>query len=168
MRTRPTLGGLLLLSVLAAACTAGGGATTAPAATSAPPAASASEPASSAPAPAADATVTVVTTPLGEVLADGKGMILYAFTKDTAGTPTCYEQCATNWPPLVVEGQPVIGEGLDAATFTLVDRTDGSKQLKAGDWPLYYFAKDTAPGQTNGQGVSDVWFVVSPDGELVK
>ena len=32
--------------------------------------------------------------------------------------------------------------------------------LKVGDWPLYYFANDTAPGQTNGQGANDVWWLV--------
>ena len=34
--------------------------------------------------------------------------------------------------------------------------------LKAGAWPLYRFAGDAAPGDTNGQGSGGVWFVVGP------
>ena len=41
-------------------------------------------------------------------------------------------------------------------------------QLKAGQWPLYTFSGDTAPGQTNGQGTGGSWFVVAPDGSLIK
>jgi hypothetical protein len=36
-----------------------------------------------------------------------------------------------------------------------------------GGKPLYYFAGDAKPGDTNGQGVG-VWYAVTPDGELVK
>ncbi len=36
--------------------------------------------------------------------------------------------------------------------------------LKVGDWPLYYFAGDSGPSQTNGQGIGGVWWLVSPDG----
>ena len=46
--------------------------------------------------------------------------------------------------------------------------TTGTHQLKAGKWPLYRFAGDDEPGQTNGQGSGDVWFVVNPDGSLKK
>ncbi len=28
--------------------------------------------------------------------------------------------------------------------------------------PLYTFASDTAPGQTNGEGVGGIWFVATP------
>ena len=60
------------------------------------------------------------------------------------------------------------GEGLDAATFTTTERTDGSTQVKAGSWPLYYFAADAAPGDVNGQGQGDVWYVVSPTAERAR
>jgi predicted lipoprotein with Yx(FWY)xxD motif len=35
------------------------------------------------------------------------------------------------------------------------------------NWPLYHFAGDSAPGDTNGQGLNDVWFVVGADGEPI-
>jgi predicted lipoprotein with Yx(FWY)xxD motif len=37
-----------------------------------------------------------------------------------------------------------------------------------GGWPLYYFASDSAPGDTNGQGVGDVWYVIGADGEFIQ
>ena len=105
---------------------------------------------------------------LGQILVDGEGRTLYMFKPDSAGEPTCYEDCEKNWPPLTVTGDITVGEGLDASKFMTVDRTDGSKQVKVGTWPLYYFANDAAPGDTNGQEVGDVWYVVSPTGEPIE
>jgi hypothetical protein len=34
--------------------------------------------------------------------------------------------------------------------------------LAYNDIPLYYFAKDQAAGDTNGQEVGDVWYIVPP------
>jgi predicted lipoprotein with Yx(FWY)xxD motif len=59
------------------------------------------------------------------------------------------------------------GAGLDATKLTTVDRTDGTKQVKYGDWPLYYFANDAAAGDTNGQGLAEKWYVVDAAGELI-
>ena len=47
-------------------------------------------------------------------------------------------------------------------------RTDGSLQVTYNGWPLYYYIKDLQPGDTFGQEVGDVWFVISPAGALVK
>lgn len=119
---------------------------------------------------AAEGAITVQTaeSELGTILVDGEGNTLYGFTVDTAGTPTCSGGCASAWPALIVEGEPVIGEGLDASLFTTVSSAEGGMQLKAGDWPLYRFTQDTAPGETNGQGSGGVWFVVRPDGTLIE
>ena len=165
-----------LLAILVAACSSGGG-TAAPsvAPASEPPLASeppaASAPASEAPASAAAGgavTVMVAESDFGPILVDAEGKTLYMFKPDTAGESTCYEDCEANWPPLVVTGDVTVGEGLDAATFTTVARTDGSTQVKAGAWPLYYFANDAAAGDVNGQGQGDVWYVVSPAGEPIE
>ena len=128
-------------------------------------------PASDAPvseAPAGAATVAIAVSDLGQILVDSAGRTLYLFTNDTAGESVCYDECETNWPPLTVAGEVVAGEGLDAGQFTTVARTDGSMQVKIGDWPLYYFAGDAAAGDTNGQGVGGVWFVVSPSGDAIE
>jgi predicted lipoprotein with Yx(FWY)xxD motif len=105
---------------------------------------------------------------LGQLLADAAGRTLYGFTKDADGTPTCVDGCANAWPPVVVDESLDLGTLPDSATFSIVDRPDGSKQLKAGKWPLYYFSGDTAPGDTNGQASGGIWFVVAPDATLIK
>jgi predicted lipoprotein with Yx(FWY)xxD motif len=165
---------LLATAAIVAACSSGGGATTAPS-VAAPSAAPSSEaPASEAPAssaPAAGAVeLKVADSALGQIITDGAGMTLYGFTPDEAGTPTCYDDCATAWPPVLAEDASAVtvGTGLDASKLSTVDRTDGGKQLKYGTWTLYYFANDAAAGDTNGQGRNDVWYVIAPSGDLIK
>ena len=34
-------------------------------------------------------------------------------------------------------------------------------------WPLYFFSGDATPGDTTGQGVGGVWFVVGADGAAI-
>ena len=60
------------------------------------------------------------------------------------------------------------GAGLEQTKVTVVDRTDGGKQVKYGEYPLYYFANDAAAGDVNGQGLNDKWYVVGADGEPIK
>ena len=115
-----------------------------------------------APAPAS-----IANTSLGDVMVDADGMTLYAFTKDADGTPTCNDKCAEAWPPVIVDSAE-LPAGLDANIFSVVDRADGSHQLKAGKWPLYHFAGDAAPGDVNGQGSGGVWFVLDPTAKLIK
>jgi predicted lipoprotein with Yx(FWY)xxD motif len=119
--------------------------------------------------PAASPTsVQTADTALGTILVDGDGRTLYGFTNDADGNPTCDGDCAGTWPAHLIEGDPVVGDGLDPALFTLVDGAEGGKQLKAGKWPLYRFSGDSGPGDVNGQGSGGVWFVVGADGKLIK
>jgi len=86
------------------------------------------------------------------VLTDANGMTLYIFDKDTAGVTNCYDQCATNWPPLMAEeGAAPEGE------FTLVERTDGTTMWAYKGMPLYLWVKDTKAGDITGDGVGGVW-----------
>ena len=105
-------------------------------------------------------------TGLGTVLVDAEGLTLYGLTDDTDGIPTCDGACAEAWPPLTVDG-PDLPAGLDPDQYSVVERSDGTFQLEAGRWPLYRFAGDAAPGDTNGQGSGGVWFAVAPDGSLI-
>ena len=105
---------------------------------------------------------------LGEFLVDAEGMTLYLFTNDTDNTSTCYDDCASAWPPLLTGGEPTVGEGLDAALVGTTERTDGTTQVTYGGWPLYTWVQDEAPGDTTGQDVGGVWYVVSPAGEAVQ
>jgi predicted lipoprotein with Yx(FWY)xxD motif len=123
-------------------------------------------------APAAEASaatsVQLADSPLGQILVDAEGNTLYGFTNDVDGVSTCTDDCAATWPAHLIEGEPVLGEGLDPAVFSVVEGADGGQQLKAGKWPLYRFSGDSAPGDVNGQGVGEVWFVVGADGSLIK
>jgi predicted lipoprotein with Yx(FWY)xxD motif len=102
---------------------------------------------------------------LGTILVDPDGFTLYVFTNDTGGESTCYEGCASTWPP--VPGDTPIGGGLDASLFSTVARTDGTDQLTVNGQPLYRYSPDTNPGDTNGQGSGGVWFVVDASGSMI-
>ncbi len=156
----------LLLSACGQASQIPGSATISPAAAAAPVAAASSSPADQAPS-AAPAAVAQVGT-FGQVLVGANGNTLYAFTKDVDGVSTCFDACAAAWPAVIVTPGFTPPAGIDPSLVTTVDRPDGSKQLKIGKWPLYFYAGDGGPGESNGQGVGGVWFVEGADGKLVK
>ena len=108
---------------------------------------------------------------LGEIIVDGNGMTLYHFDPDAQGDPTCVDACAETWPPLLTTEGPSAGEGVDESLLGFAPRADageGTSQVTYNDWPLYRFSGDTAPGDTNGQGVGDTWHVIGPDGEPIE
>jgi predicted lipoprotein with Yx(FWY)xxD motif len=116
----------------------------------------------------AEATVAVAESDLGEIVVDAEGVTLYRFLADTGSESTCYDECEDAWPPLTVDGEPVAGDGVDSSLLGTSERTDGSTQVTLDGHPLYVFASDEAAGDVNGQGVGDVWFVVSPSGKAIK
>lgn len=109
--------------------------------------------------PAADTVVTIAETPeLGQFLADAEGMTLYIFTNDEPGVSNCDGDCAANWPPFVADDISSLPEGF-MGELTMITRSDGTEQVAYNGWPLYYWVQDTAPGDTTGHEVGDVWFV---------
>jgi predicted lipoprotein with Yx(FWY)xxD motif len=112
--------------------------------------------------------VAVSRSDLGDILVDDRGMTLYLFTEDDDGQSVCVDACAAAWPPLLVEVPPVAGEDVDASLLDTIERDDGSTQVRYAGWPLYTWAQDQQPGDLTGQGVQEVWFVVSPEGEPVR
>lgn len=166
---RRLIGAVAGLALVASAC--GGSDDAEPAAEPAPveEAAPAEEPAPEPEAAPVEAAPTVgfANSDLGTIIVDQVGQTLYGFTPDEAGEPTCTDGCADAWPPYAVDGGSVPA-GLDESIFSVVAHPSGVNQLKAGKWPLYYFAADIVPGDVNGQGSGDVWFVVADDGSLVK
>ena len=104
---------------------------------------------------------------LGAYLTGQNGMTLYVLNKDTPDTSTCSGACATNWPPLTVAaGATVTGPSGAMSSFGQVARTDGTVQIAYNHMPLYYFAGDSAAGDTNGQGKNGTWFVAPVSGSL--
>ena len=128
------------------------------------------KPSTGAPAGGAPTSVSlkVSQTRLGQVLTDGDGRTVYAFTQDEGGKSVCVGGCAEKWPPLAQQGQPKAGDGVDAALLGTIARDDGGTQLTYNKMPLYHFASDQSPGDVKGQAVGGVWFAVSAAGALVK
>lgn len=79
----------------------------------------------------------------------------------------CADDCLAAWPPVTVEegGAVAAGEGVPGV-IGVITATDGSPQVTYDGRPLYYFSGDQAAGETNGQGISDVWWVATVDGLL--
>ena len=108
------------------------------------------------------------TTSIGDVLVGADGRSLYGFANDTQAASTCYGTCAEDWPPVLVGPDWIVGPRLDSGIFATTVRDDGQLQLVAGKWPLYYYTGDGAPGDVNGHGAGDVWFLVDPAGRLLE
>lgn len=106
----------------------------------------------------------------GEILVDSQGMTLYMFVPDVekGGRPTCLGDCADAWPALEATGEPVAGAGLKDSALGTVERTDGTTQVTYNELPLYFFSGDKSPGDTKGQSLNDVWWVVSSAGKPVR
>jgi predicted lipoprotein with Yx(FWY)xxD motif len=117
-------------------------------------------------AKAGGTTVAVASSTLGDILVDGDGRTLYAFTKDKGDQSACSGDCATSWPALT--GPATAGTGVQASLLSTSMQANGKSQVTYGGKPLYYFAGDAKPGDTNGQDVGNVWFALTADGELVK
>ncbi len=105
---------------------------------------------------------------LGQILTDAQGMTLYATKNDPSGQSTCTGNCAQIWPPFVTNGQPEAGAGIESGLLGTVSRPDGSTQVTYNGMPLYLYSGDKAPGDTNGQGIGGVWYVVSADGTMIE
>lgn len=176
MRNRLSVGlGAVVFAVALTGCAGSPGtsttSTTAPtAATSstAPTSMSPSTDAMSSPA-AAGAEMKVASSGAGQIVVDSKGMSLYFFTKDVkdSGTSACTGACLAAWPVFTTTSDKPAVEGVSGTVGTIAT-PDGKKQVTLNGMPLYYYAKDKAPGDVNGQGVMNVWYLVSPSGEMIK
>jgi len=125
-------------------------------------------PPSSAPAASSGATaLMLIDSSHGKILADGQGHTLYIFTKDANGTSNCADACAKAWPPATATGTPTAASGITGALST-IKRADGTTQVAIAGQPLYTYAGDAAPGDTQGQGSNQVWWVVGADGAAIK
>lgn len=111
---------------------------------------------------------------VGAVLVDANGYTLYLFVPDHRGAPTCRDLCLTEWPPLTVPkgaAPPVAGPGVGRTLLGTVALADGIRQVTYNRWPLYLWVGDTAPGQVNGEAVTNFggpWYAVDAAGDAVR
>ena len=112
----------------------------------------------------------VATTSLGPILVDGHGMAIYRFASDSPGHSTCTSTCLQYWPVVAAPTTlPASLAGVNAPLGTLT-RSDGTKQLTVGGWPVYTYAGDTTAGVASGQGKNlsgGQWWVLSASGTPV-
>jgi predicted lipoprotein with Yx(FWY)xxD motif len=162
------------VAMVAAACSS----SSTPAAGGATASATPTSTASATPSSAASGTSTASGTTLALKTAKGKagiwltnsaGRSLYLYTKDKGTTSECYGACAKAWPPLTTTGKVTIsGKFTVSHDLGVTTRTNGTKQVTYGGHPLYYFAGDSAPGQTKGEGVEKTWFLIGPVANVMK
>src|SRR5512134_2539635 len=101
--------------------------------------------------------------PYGQHLTAQEHRSVYMFSGDRENESTCYEACAVAWPPVVTDGDPIAGEGVNADKLGTTERKDGSRQVPYSGSPLYYFIQDEAAGDVSGQGSSGfggAWYLV--------
>ena len=103
-----------------------------------------------------------------KVLVDSQGRTLYLFVPDGTGSQTQVPaQFKANWPQLTTAA-PVAGAGLDMTKLAVHTQTDGTSQVSYNGHLLYTFIHDTAPGDTNGQGLGpNNWFVLDANGNAI-
>jgi predicted lipoprotein with Yx(FWY)xxD motif len=106
----------------------------------------------------------------GMILVSSSGRTLYRYTPDKKGVSVCKSACLKYWPPLLIKAtaKPTVGSGANAKLLGTIKATHGKRQVTYGGFPLYFFAQDTKPGQTNGQGFGGKWYLVGTTGTLLK
>ena len=107
----------------------------------------------------------------GRILFDGRGFVLYAFTRDPRGKSACVRRCARAWPPYLVKTRLQAASGVQARLLGTVKRASGGLQATYAGRPLYYYVGDHKAGQILCQNVTEfggVWRVIRPTGTLVR
>ena len=154
------LGVPVAAGLLATACGSAAGSTTAGSAAAATPA-------------SGSATATVIEShggSAGSFLTNGSGRAVYLWAADSMNKSTCSGACAGAWPPVTTTGKVTAADGAKSADLGTITRSDGSKQVTYDGHALYYFAGDSGPGQTHGQGSDSFgakWWLVAPAGTKI-
>ena len=106
--------------------------------------------------------------PLGVVLTEGDGRLVYLNTGDAPATSSCTGACAQEWLPLVrVEGTELELLGVDESLIGELRRPEGVQITLAGH-PLYHRADDTgtlSEADAASHRRDGTWFVITPTGE---
>ncbi|HZA83520.1 MAG TPA: hypothetical protein VFC13_18980 [Actinomycetes bacterium] len=117
------------------------------------------------------AMVKTASSKVGTILVDANGRTLYLFEKDQPNRSACAGACASAWPIDHTSAAPKAGGQVKASLLGTIKRSDGTTQVTYNQHPLYYFVRDTAAGQLNGQGVDAFgggWDVLSPSGNKIE
>ena len=113
------------------------------------------------------------------IVVDSRGRTLYMCTCDPSGAPSgCAglgPECTKLWPAYTSAGAPQAGKGIKRALVATATWPGGKRQVVYNHHRLYYFAGgqgygpgDKRPGDAKGQGILQVWYVLSPRGTPIK
>jgi predicted lipoprotein with Yx(FWY)xxD motif len=118
--------------------------------------------------------------PYGQYLVDGSGRTVYVLEgsrmqaqqqgQQSQSRAQCTGECLSEWPPVLTEGAPTAGQGVDAAQLSTTP-IENAQQVTYAGWPLYHYRGDRGAGSTAGQEVHDRWggwYLVSPQGERIE
>ena len=120
---------------------------------------------------AAGVTLQVRSSAYGKILFDGRGYVLYAFSRDMKGKSNCSRRCAARWPVYFAKGTLRAGSGVKQALLGSTRRSDGKLQVTYAGRPLYHYIGDTRPGLILCQNVREfggLWLVVRAGGAVAK
>jgi predicted lipoprotein with Yx(FWY)xxD motif len=115
---------------------------------------------------AAGTTITVGDSEFGEMLFGSDRQAIYIFENDRKGQTVCYGECAEAWPPVLTDGKPKAGEGVNGSLLGTVKRRNGKLQVTYAGKPLYFYSHER-PGEVRCHNVDlngGLWWVVGPDG----
>lgn len=116
---------------------------------------------------------TVISTssgPAGTYLTSSSGRAVYLFMADSMNKSACSGSCTGIWPPVIAHGKVSASGSAVSSDLGTITRSDGTKQVTYNGHPLYFFAGDSGPGMTKGQGVSgfgNKWWLVGPSGSAI-
>ena len=117
--------------------------------------------------PAKRAQIIARESPLGDVLFDANGQVVYVFEIDGPNRSNCTsEECVKAWPPVLTQEQPTAGTGVDEALLGTIRRSDGQLQVTYNGRPLYFYEHE-GPGEIRCHNVDlhgGLWWVVTPSG----
>ena len=97
------------------------------------------------------------------LLTNAQGKTLYYFKADTPTTTACSGGCASTWPPYLATGAGAPTSATALSGKLAVQATANGQQITYNGHLLYTYAGDSAPGQTNGEGIGNKWFVATND-----
>ncbi len=109
----------------------------------------------------------------GKLIANAHGFTVYAFTRDRGGTDHCVKirACTSTWHPVMTKGKPVAGTGVSGGLLGTTKLSGGKLQVTYDGHPIYTYAGDTGPGQTDYIGISQFggrWEALTAKGKLIK
>ncbi len=97
------------------------------------------------------------------VLTNAQGLTLYYFTADSATQSAVSGNLAQIWHAQLFTGSSGPTSSTSLPGKLSVETDVNGNQIEYNGHPLYTFSGDMAPGQTNGEGITGMWFVATPN-----